>query len=225
MKVGRPEEAAEVMSIIYDCEPEDEGLKTEIRDMQLSMELNGSVSNWAMFKMGPQRTFHRVCLAGLIQIFLQMTGTNAVIYYATTLFGQQLGFSETKSYILAGSLQFTLIIGSLICSYTVDRYGRRPLLLISATLSSISMACLAGLTSNPDNTAALKAGTFFVFFFETCYCLGFLGIPFLYASEVSSEHCKRAVNRVLIIPITAIDRSGPSPCSCLWRLNSDLLVG
>ena len=178
MKVGRTEEAAEIMSIIYDCDIQDEKVQSEVRDIQLSMDLNGPVKLGQMFKMGPQRTFHRVVLAGLIQVFLQMTGTNAVIYYCTTLFGSQLGFSPTLSYILAGCLQFTLIIGSLICSYTVDRYGRRPLMLISAALTSISMACIAALTST-TNPAALKAATFFVFFFETCYCLGFLGIPFL----------------------------------------------
>lgn len=193
VKMGRVDEAAEIMGIMYDCDPQDAEVQTELRDMQLSMELNGSVSLWSMFKMGPQRTFHRVCLAGLIQIFLQMTGTNAVIYYSVTLFSEQLGFSSTISYILAGCLQFTLIIGSLICSWTVDRFGRRPLLLISAALTSISMACLAGLTSNPNNTTALKAATFFIFFFETCYCLGFLGIPFLYASEVAPVHLRAGV--------------------------------
>ena len=49
--------------------------------MEVSMELNGSASLWTMFKMGPQRTFHRVCLAAIIQMFLQMSGTNAVIFY------------------------------------------------------------------------------------------------------------------------------------------------
>lgn len=130
--------------------------------MRASIDLNGSVSVWSMFKMGPQRTFHRVCLAAIIQMFLQLTGTNAVIYYSTTIFSAELGFTPTVSYILAGCLQFTLIIGSLICSYTVDRFGRRPLLLISACLTSISMACLAGTTSNPNNATALKAATFFV---------------------------------------------------------------
>ena len=191
--MGKADDAAEVMGIMYDCDPQDPEVQTELRDMQLSMELNGDVSLWSMFKMGPQRTLHRVCLAAVIQIFLQMTGTNAVIYYSTTLFSAELGFTPTLSYILSGCLQFTLVIGSLICAHTVDRFGRRPLLLISATLTSISMACLAGTTSNPDNTAALKAGTFFVFFFETCYCLGFLGIPFLYASEVAPVHLRAAV--------------------------------
>lgn len=104
-------------------------------------------------------------------------------YYCTTLFEVELGFSTTEAGILAACLMFTLIIGSAIASFTVDRFGRRPLLLISATLTTIAMAGVAGCTSNPENKAALKAGAFFVFMFETCYCVGFLGIPFLCKSK------------------------------------------
>ena len=50
--MGRVDEAAVVMSIMYDCDPQDEEVQKEIRDMQLSMELNGSVSLMQMFKMG-----------------------------------------------------------------------------------------------------------------------------------------------------------------------------
>lgn len=167
------------MSIIYDSTPDDDNIAKEIQDMQISLEMSASASLQAMFQMGPQRTFHRTCLAGVIQMFLQLSGTNAVIFYSTTLFELQLGFSPTTSRILAASLQFALVLGSIVCSYTVDRVGRRKLLIISATLSAISMGCLAGLTSNPTNTAALKAGAFFVFFYEFVYCIGFLGIPFL----------------------------------------------
>jgi hypothetical protein len=67
--MGRIDEAATVMGIMYDCDPQDEAVQKEIRDMQVSFDLNGSVSLWSMFQMGPQRTFHRVCLAAIIQIF------------------------------------------------------------------------------------------------------------------------------------------------------------
>lgn len=53
--MGRADEAAVVMGIMYDCDPQDEEVQKELRDMQLSMEINGSVSLWSMFKMGPQR--------------------------------------------------------------------------------------------------------------------------------------------------------------------------
>lgn len=67
------------MATIYDCDTQDQQVQRELHDIQVSIELNGSVSLLAMFKNGPQRTFHRVCLAGIIQMFLQMTGTNAVV--------------------------------------------------------------------------------------------------------------------------------------------------
>jgi len=66
------------------------------------------------------------------------------------------------------------------------------------------MACLAGLTANPNNASALKGAVFFVLYLLTTpsssrthvdtdlhnqyyfvYVLGFLGILFLYASEVA----------------------------------------
>jgi hypothetical protein len=35
---------------------------------------------------GRQRTFHRVILAATIQMFLQMTGVNAITSYASTIY-------------------------------------------------------------------------------------------------------------------------------------------
>jgi hypothetical protein len=67
--MGKIDEAADTMAIMYDCDRQDEQVQKEIREMQLSFELNGSISLWSMFHMGQQRTFHRVCLAAVIQIF------------------------------------------------------------------------------------------------------------------------------------------------------------
>jgi hypothetical protein len=58
-------------------------------------------------------------------------------------------------------------------------------MLWSATMMSICFACMAGLVSHPNNKAALNAAVFFVFFYYICYTLGWLGIPFLYASEIA----------------------------------------
>lgn len=60
--MGRADEAAVVMGIMYDCDPQDEEVQKEIRDMQLSMELNGSVSLMQMFKMGKHSGYKQACL-------------------------------------------------------------------------------------------------------------------------------------------------------------------
>lgn len=76
VKKGRSAEAVEIMSILYDVDRSDAELQSEIRDIELSLEINKDVSLMSMFKMGPQRIFHRVVLAGIIQMYLQMSGTN-----------------------------------------------------------------------------------------------------------------------------------------------------
>ena len=47
------------------------------------------------------------------------------------------------------------IIGGIICSWTVDRFGRRPLMMFSAGGMSICFAFVTGLVSNADNSGAL----------------------------------------------------------------------
>ena len=192
-KKGRWEEAREILGLLYDEDPHGETVNQEIQDIQLSIERSSRGSIGAMFKMGPQRTFHRVVLAALAQVFLQMSGINSITYYAPSIYQNELGFTPTLASILAAASQFALILGAICCAYTVDRFGRRRLMLYSATGMSICFACMAGLTSNPDNKIALKAAVFFSFLYLFVYVLGFLGIPFLFASEIAPTHLRAAV--------------------------------
>ena len=142
--------------------------------------------------MGRRRGFRRVVLASLAQIFLQLSGINSSTYYAPSVFGI-LGFGPTISSILAASSQIVLIIGAVCCAWTVDRFGRLKLVLFSASAMAICFAFLAGLVAHPENHAGLKAAVFFLFMFFFVYVLGFLGIPFLYASEIAATHLRAPI--------------------------------
>lgn len=84
--MGRVEEAQEVFSAIYEVPPDFDTVTSNIRDIQLSIELAQGVSLGSLLKMGPQRTLHRVLLAAIIQMYLQMTGVNSITSYASTIF-------------------------------------------------------------------------------------------------------------------------------------------
>jgi sugar porter (SP) family MFS transporter len=191
-KVNHWEEAREILGLLYDVEPHSDSVNKEIENIQISLERARKGNIGAMFKMGPQRNFHRVVLAAVAQIFLQMTGVNSIAYYAPSIYQQQLHFSPTSSAALAAASQLAMVLGAFCCSYTVDRFGRRRLMILSASAMSICFACLAGLTSQATNPGALKAAVFFLYLYFFVYVLGFLGLPFLYASEIAPTHLRAA---------------------------------
>ncbi|KAK5172248.1 uncharacterized protein LTR77_003886 [Saxophila tyrrhenica] len=193
VKMGRIDEAKGIFSATYEVDTDSETVSTNIRDIQLSIEIAQNASLGALFKMGKQRTLHRVVLAATIQMYLQMTGVNSVTSYASTIFQENLGYPTTKADILAASSQIVIILGSIVCSYTVDRFGRRTLMLLSAASMSTCQIALTALGSQPQNTGCLKASVFFIYLYYFVYVLGFLGVPFLYASEIAPVHLRAAV--------------------------------
>ena len=189
MKMKRVAEARDILDLLHDSNT----VQSEMRDIQLALDLSGNVTLKSMFTMGPQRIFHRVMIAATVQMFLQMTGVNSITYYASSIYESTLHFTPTLSRILAAASQFAIVLGALICSRTVDRFGRRSLMLFSAGSMSICMACITGLTSNPTNKSAGNAAVFFLFLYYVVYTIGFLGIPFLYASEIAPVQLRAAV--------------------------------
>lgn len=184
-KKGKWEEAREILNLLHNEDPDFEETTKQLEDIRISLERAGNASIFTMFKMGPQRSLHRVILAAIPQMFLQMSGINVIAQYTPVVFEQFLGFDAFDSGVLAAASQFAVILGAICCSWTVDRVGRRKLMLISATMMSICFACLSGLLAHPENRTGIKAAAFFIYFYLFVYVLGFLGIPFLYASEVA----------------------------------------
>ena len=66
-------------------------------------------------------------------------------------------------------------------------------MLFSATSMSICFAFIAGLVSQANNTAALKASVLFLYLYYVVYTTGFLGLPFMYAAEIAPAKQRAAV--------------------------------
>jgi sugar porter (SP) family MFS transporter len=190
MKMKRVAEARDILNLLHQ---DSETVEAEIKDIQLALDLSGSVSLKSMFTMGPQRIFHRVILAATVQMMLQLTGISSITYYASSIYESDLHFTPTLARILAASAQFPIVLGSIICSFTVDRFGRRSLMLFSAASMSICMACITGLASDPIDKGSSKTAVFFLYLYSVVYTLGFFGIPYLYASEIAPVQLRAAV--------------------------------
>lgn len=97
-----------------------------------------------------------------LSLLQQLSGINVIFYYGTSLW-QSVGFGEDKAMLLNVVTGVVNILTTLVAIATVDRFGRRPLLLIGSAamalfLGMMSAAFLlapAGADGRPALTGAL----------------------------------------------------------------------
>lgn len=100
-----------------------------------------------------------------------------------------MGLSRNLSLILGGCTSLTYLVGSVIPLFTVDRFGRRALLMFSATGLCICFALVAGLLSAGSVSCAYGA-TAMVFLFQIFLGLGWLPMPWFYPSEITTTRIR-----------------------------------
>ncbi len=85
-----------------------------------------------------------VIIAFGLAFFQQITGINAIFYYAPTIF-EQAGGSTDASFLQAIVVGLTNLIFTFVAIWFIDKLGRKPLLLIgtSAMAIALSMATFA----------------------------------------------------------------------------------
>ena len=78
----------------------------------------------------------------LLQMFQQLTGINAIMFYAPVLF-TTLGFKAEASLYSAVITGAVNVLSTLVSVYTVDRVGRRMLLLDAGVQMFLSLVAMA----------------------------------------------------------------------------------
>ncbi len=112
----------------------------------------------------------------LLSVFQQAVGINVIFYYSSALW-QQVGFSEADALTITVITSITNIIVTLVAIGTIDRLGRRLLLLIGSAGMAVSLGALAFVFGTADvvkgepvlgdaaGLVALVAANLFVVFF------------------------------------------------------------
>ncbi|KAF8673769.1 hypothetical protein HU200_048523 [Digitaria exilis] len=94
-----------------------------------------------------RRNRPQLVIAVLLQIFQQFTGINAIMFYAPVLFNT-LGFKNDASLYSAVITGAVNVLSTLVSVYSVDRVGRRMLLLeagVQMFLSQVAIAVVLGI--------------------------------------------------------------------------------
>lgn len=179
---GKEDEAIMVLCALNDRESNDPYIASEfaaIKDAVLIMQ-SGSFKD--LFTMDEDRNFHRVVLAYSSQVFQQISGINLITYYATTIY-RGIGLSNFLSRILAAANGTEYFAASWVAVFTIERFGRRSLMLFGAAGQAATMAILAGTTSITSSSGGIAAAVF-LFVFNTFFAIGWLGMTWLYPAEI-----------------------------------------
>lgn len=84
-----------------------------------------------------------IVYAMLLAMFNQLSGINAILYYAPRIF-EMAGFSKADAFIQPIFIGFANLIFTLLAMTIIDRFGRKKLLLIG----SVGMIVFLGLTAH-----------------------------------------------------------------------------
>ncbi len=74
----------------------------------------------------------------LLSVFQQIVGINVVLYYAPTIF-KGLGFGNDAAMWQTVIMGFVNIVFTLVAIFTVDKFGRKPLLIIGSIGMAVGM--------------------------------------------------------------------------------------
>lgn len=186
MKHGRVEEARQALSALRDSSGDSTEVNAEIGLIEGVLETGQASITWKLLRNGGDKLAYRLILCLLIQFWQELSGSALVAIYGTIIFQQNLQLDSQLSRILSGAAVSWKFLSGFVAFATVDRLGRRRLFMISGVGIGLCMMALAISTSYPkSNHAASVASVFFLFLFNFFVPLGFLGVNYLYCSEVS----------------------------------------
>jgi sugar porter (SP) family MFS transporter len=121
-----------------------------------------------------------------LAILQQVTGINVFLYFGTTIF-KNLGDSTGVD---AGMLQqlivgATSMVATIVAIVTVDRWGRKPLMLIGAAGMGLSLLAMGLMAQNlPDLSSAGRWMLTFIILYVVCFGLSVGPVTWVILSEI-----------------------------------------
>jgi len=123
MLKGKEEEAQNVLISIHGKDNASQELK-EIRE---SLEKDSKGEKASIFS---KSLLPIIIIGTILSILQQFTGINAVLYYGADIFEQALGFGKEDILLQQILLATVNLVFTFIAMFTVDKLGRKPLLII-----------------------------------------------------------------------------------------------
>ena len=169
-------------------------------------EQNAAVGNgfWTPFKtvIRSRKTQWRFVLGGLLFMWQNGSGINAINYYSPTVF-KSIGIHGTSATFLTTGIFGVVktVLTFVWLFFLIDRLGRRKLLMIGAVGGSICMWIIGAYIStlnvaveSKDSTTKLTSGgiaaVFFFYLWTAFYTPSWNGTPWVLNSEIFNQNVR-----------------------------------
>ncbi|CAI7624727.1 unnamed protein product [Penicillium palitans] len=141
VKKGRIEEARKALCIVRDQPPHSEYIEAELSEIIANEEYERSVipdagwfGSWKNCFTGSlwvqKSNLRRTILGTSLQMMQQWTGVNFIFYFSTTFLQSTGAISNT--FLMSMIFTIVNVFSTPISFYTVEKFGRRPLLIFGA---------------------------------------------------------------------------------------------
>ncbi|KAF2142869.1 uncharacterized protein K452DRAFT_225811 [Aplosporella prunicola CBS 121167] len=198
----RHEDGMNVIAALRGLTVDDEETKLQgaiiMDSIRVAGHAGGNTPYSALFTNGKTQHFRRMMIGSSAQLFQQIGGCNAVIYYFPILFHDSIGESQDFSLLLGGVNMIVYSIFATTSWFLIERTGRRKLFLTGSIGQCLSMvlvfACLIPGTQSAAKGSAVGLFTYIAFFGAT-----WLPLPWLYPAEVNPLKTRAKANAVSTI--------------------------
>ncbi|KAK3651592.1 hypothetical protein LTR56_004321 [Elasticomyces elasticus] len=198
LKHGKEHEAAEIMGRLHSLPSGDAQIREDIEEInKLNAMEQGRKLSWKEFlSNGKEMNLWRAAAACGSQACQQIGGINLVTYYATTVFETSLKFSPSLSRFMTAWLGTEYFLAACAALFVVDKLGRRKLMMGGAAGMAISLLVIGVSLSQATDTYRKPAiaATVFIFVYNTCFAVGWLGVTWLYPAEITPIRIRAEAN-------------------------------
>ncbi|EAW12947.1 putative MFS monosaccharide transporter [Aspergillus clavatus NRRL 1] len=148
-----------------------------------------------LFTGGPSQHFRRMMVGSSSQVFQQISGCNAVIYYLPVLLETSVGQSHDFALLIGGVNMICYAIFATFSWFFIEKIGRRKLFLGGSFGQCAAMvivfACLI-----PGDSETAKGAVFGLFLYMCFFGATWLPLPWLYPAELSPLKTRAKANAV-----------------------------
>jgi sugar porter (SP) family MFS transporter len=117
--------------------------KAQLEEIKISLQTEISEKLWPLLKgLFSKKMSYILILALAISFLQQITGINAVLYYAPVIF-EKTGIGKDAAFMQAAIVGLTNLVFTILAMAIIDKLGRKPLLIIGSAGLSLSLLTLS----------------------------------------------------------------------------------